>query len=64
MFWVFYLFLYLLTKSNHIAAFALNLKSTYEGENAIFGLLSLADLAQNDVIPIPPRASGGGNTEQ
>jgi hypothetical protein len=38
------------SKSNHIAAFALDLKSTYEGEHMIFGLLSLADLTQNDVL--------------
>jgi hypothetical protein len=38
------------SKSNHIAAFALDRKSTYEGEHAIFGLLSLANLAQNDVL--------------
>jgi hypothetical protein len=31
--------------SNHIAAFALDLKSAYKGERTIFGLLSLADLA-------------------
>jgi hypothetical protein len=36
-------------KSNHIAAFVLDLKSTYEGEHMIFGLLSLANFAQNDV---------------
>jgi hypothetical protein len=38
------------SKSNHIAVFALDLKSAYEGEHMIFGLLSLADLAQNDVL--------------
>jgi hypothetical protein len=38
------------SKSNNIAAFALDLKSTYEVEHMIFGLLSLADLAQNDVL--------------
>jgi hypothetical protein len=38
------------SKPNHIAAFALDLKSTYEGDHTIFGLLSLADLAQNDVL--------------
>jgi hypothetical protein len=37
------------SQSNHIAAFALDLKSAYEGEYTIFGLLSLADLSQNDV---------------
>jgi hypothetical protein len=34
-------------KSNNIAAFALDLKSTYDREHMIFGLLSLA---QNDVL--------------
>jgi hypothetical protein len=29
--------------------FALDLKSTYEGEHMIFGLLGLANLAQDDV---------------
>jgi hypothetical protein len=33
------------SKSNHIAAFALDLNSTYEGEHTIFGLLRLANLA-------------------
>jgi hypothetical protein len=37
-------------KSYNIAAFALDLKSAYEGEHTIFGLLSLANLAQNDVL--------------
>jgi hypothetical protein len=37
-------------KSNNIAVFALDLKSAYEAEHAIFGLLSLANLAQNDVL--------------
>jgi hypothetical protein len=32
------------SKWNHIASFALDLKSTYEGEHMIFGLLSLAYL--------------------
>jgi hypothetical protein len=41
-------------KSNHIAAFALDLKSAYEGEHRIFGLLSLANLAQNDVLQFHP----------
>jgi hypothetical protein len=35
------------SRFNHIAAFALDLKSAYEGEHTIFGLLSLVDLAQN-----------------
>jgi hypothetical protein len=38
------------SKSNHIAAFALDLKSSYEGEHTIFGLLSLADLTKNGVL--------------
>jgi hypothetical protein len=33
--------------SNNIAVFALDLKSTYEGEHMIFGLLSLSKLTQN-----------------
>jgi hypothetical protein len=37
------------SQSNHIAAFALDLNSAYEGDMT-FGLLSLADLAQNDVL--------------
>jgi hypothetical protein len=41
-------------KSNNIAAFALDLKSTYDGEHMIFGLLSLANLAQNDVLQFHP----------
>jgi hypothetical protein len=41
-------------KSNHIAAFALDLKSAYEGEHVIFGLLSLTNLAQNDVLQLYP----------
>jgi hypothetical protein len=54
----FYLFLYHpnvlspfhVIKSNHIATFALDQKSAYKGEYMIFGLLGLADLAQNDVL--------------
>jgi hypothetical protein len=38
------------SKSNHIAAFALDLKFTYEEEHTIFGLLNLAALSQNDVL--------------
>jgi hypothetical protein len=38
------------SQSNHSAAFAIDLKSTYEGEHMIFGLLNLADLIQNDVL--------------
>jgi hypothetical protein len=33
------------SKSNHIDAFALDIKSAYKGEHIIFGLLSLANLA-------------------
>jgi hypothetical protein len=59
MFWVFYLspnLQYVLSslamwpKSNNIVVFALDLKSTNEGEYVIFGLLSLANIAQNDVL--------------
>jgi hypothetical protein len=32
------------SQSNHITAFALDLKTACEGEHTIFGLLSLADL--------------------
>jgi hypothetical protein len=39
---------FLWSKSNHIAAFALDLQSAYEGEHMIFGLLRLADITQND----------------
>jgi hypothetical protein len=41
-------------KSNLIAAFALDLKSAYEGEHTIFGLLSLANLTHNDVLQFHP----------
>jgi hypothetical protein len=37
-------------KSNNITAFALDLKSTYEGEHMIFVFLSLANFAYNDVL--------------
>jgi hypothetical protein len=37
-------------KSYNIVLFALDLKSAYEGEHMIFGLLNLANLAQNDVL--------------
>jgi hypothetical protein len=42
------------SQSNHTAACALDLKSVYEGEQTIFGLLSLADLTQNDVLQFHP----------
>jgi hypothetical protein len=38
------------SKSNHIAAFALDLKSAYEGEHMIFGFLRLTHLTQNDAL--------------
>jgi hypothetical protein len=41
---------FLWSKSDHIAAFSLDLKSAYEGEHTIFGLLSLADFTQDDVL--------------
>jgi hypothetical protein len=56
-----------------MAAFAPDLKSTYEGEHMIFGLLSLADLAQpssktppttgvgEDVGKKEPSYTAGGN---
>jgi hypothetical protein len=42
------------SKTTHIAAFALDLKSACEGEYTTFGLLSLADFAQNDVLQFHP----------
>jgi hypothetical protein len=42
------------SKSNYIAIFALDLKSAYEGEHRIFGLLSLVNLAQNDILQFHP----------
>jgi hypothetical protein len=41
-------------KCNNIAVFALDLKSAYEGEHTIFGLLSLANLTQNNVLQFHP----------
>jgi hypothetical protein len=54
MFWIFYLFLYLpyvlspchVIKVQPHAAFALDVKSAYEGEHTTFGLLSLDDLVE------------------
>jgi hypothetical protein len=40
--------------SNNITVFVLDLKSAYEGEHMIFGLLSLANLTQNDVLQLHP----------
>jgi hypothetical protein len=62
MFWLSYLFPYFLyvlspyhvTQVHLIAVFALDLKSSYEGEHTIFGLLSLANLTQNDVLQFHP----------
>jgi len=36
--------------SNNITVFVLGLKSAYEGEHKIFGLLSLADFSEGDVL--------------
>jgi hypothetical protein len=36
--------------SNNITAFILDIKSAHEGEHMIFGLLSLANLSQNDAL--------------
>jgi hypothetical protein len=41
-------------KSNNIAVFALDLKTAYEGEHIMFGLMSLANLPQNDVLQFHP----------
>jgi hypothetical protein len=38
------------SKSNPLVMFALELMSAYEGEHMIFGLLSQANLTQNDVL--------------
>jgi hypothetical protein len=40
--------------SNYISAFVLDLKSRYEGEHMTFGLLSLANLTQNDILQFHP----------
>jgi hypothetical protein len=40
--------------SNNITAFVLGLKSPYEVEHTIFGLLSLANLNQDDVLQFHP----------
>jgi hypothetical protein len=39
-------------KSYHLVVFALDLKSTYEGEYMSFGLLGLANLTQDDVLQL------------
>jgi hypothetical protein len=41
-------------KFNNITVFGLDLKTAYEGEHMIFGLLSLANLIQNDVLQFHP----------
>jgi hypothetical protein len=46
--------LFLWSESKNVAAFALDLKSAYEREHTIFGLLSLANLARNDVLQFHP----------
>jgi hypothetical protein len=47
-------FLVMWSTSKHIATFALDLKTSYEGEHTIFGLLSLVDLAQRDFLQFNP----------
>jgi hypothetical protein len=42
------------SRSNPLDVFALDLKSTYEEEQMIFGLLGLADLVQDDVLEFHP----------
>jgi hypothetical protein len=42
------------SKSSALVVFALDLKSAYEGEHMIFGLLGLANLAQDDVMQFHP----------
>jgi hypothetical protein len=41
-------------KSYNFAVFALDLKTAYEKEHTIFGFLSLANAAQNDVLQFHP----------
>jgi hypothetical protein len=41
-------------KSNNITAFALDLKSAFKGEHIIFGLLSLANITEDDVLQFHP----------
>jgi hypothetical protein len=48
----------LLPKSYNIAAFALDLKTAYERDHMVFGLLSLANLAQNEVLQEWEQLSG------
>jgi hypothetical protein len=40
--------------SNNITAFALDLKSAYEGEQAIFDFLSLAKFTEDDALQFHP----------
>jgi hypothetical protein len=46
--------LIMFSKSSPLVVFALDLKSTYEGEHTIFGLLGLANFSQNDVLQFHP----------
>jgi hypothetical protein len=39
---------------SHIVVFAIDLKSAYEAEYMIIGLLSLANFAQNNVLQFHP----------
>jgi hypothetical protein len=39
---------------NNITVFILGVKIAYEGEHTIFGLLSLANLTQKDVLQFHP----------
>jgi hypothetical protein len=42
------------SKSNPLVVFALDLRSAYEGEHMIFGLLGQANLTQNYVLRFYP----------
>jgi hypothetical protein len=44
----------MLSKSNPLVVFALDLMSAYEGEHTIFGLLGQANLTQNYVLQFHP----------
>jgi hypothetical protein len=39
---------------NNITTFVLGLKSAYEGEHMIFGLLSLGNFAKHDILQFHP----------
>jgi hypothetical protein len=45
------------SNSNLLVVFALDLKSTYEGEHMVFGLLGQANLTHNDVLQFHPFTS-------